>query len=120
MFVACAHNASNVLLQTSDGGHMGPNIDSAVGPNYPSQGTLQGSVPSNIQLAQLLEIQMEQFASPDRISQGVAQGGMPQHVPAQQQSTYRMPHQQSMSSQFGTLYNFVSGLCYLCDSCASQ
>ena len=99
---------------------MGPSIDSAGGPNYPSQGTLQGPVLSNIQLAQLLEIQMEQFASPDRISQGVAQGGMPQDVPAQQQSTYHMPHQQSMSSQFGTLHNFVSGLCYLCDSCASQ
>ena len=120
MFVACACNASHVLLQTSDEGHMGPNIDSAVGPNYPSQGTLQGPVLINMQLAQLLEIQMEQFASPDRISQGVAQGGMLQHVPTQQQSTYHMPHQQSMSSQFGAPYNFVSGLCYLCDSCASQ
>ena len=120
MFVACAYNASRVLLQTSDEGHMGPNIDSAVGPNYPSQGTLQGPVPSDMQPAQLLEIQMEQFASPDRISQGVEQGDMPQHVPTQQQSTYCMPHQQSMSSQFGAPYNFVSGLCYLCDSRASQ
>ena len=113
MFVACVYNASNMLFQALDGGHMGPNINSAVGPNNPSQGALQGPVPSNMLLAQLLEIQMEQFASPDKLSQGVTQGGMLQYVPAQQQSTYHMSHQQTMSPQCGAPYNFVSDSCSL-------